>query len=143
MKTNGSFLQISQQVPIPNEGDTDTQYSIKLLAFMGTLLLVGLGFAIREYLRYRNTQDEKREKRDAELDTKRDKQYADAEALRVEARQRLDALIVSRFDQSDQNQADFEAGIRAEIDAIKRANEARDRDVFRLNEQFSQFTKPK
>lgn len=126
------FLQISQQVPIPNEGDTDTQYSIKLLAFMGTLLLVGLGFAIREYLRYRNTQDEKR-----------DKQYADAEALRVEARQRLDALIVSRFDQSDQNQADFEAGIRAEIDAIKRANETRDRDVFRLNEQFSQFTKPK
>jgi len=125
------FLQISQQVPIPNEGDTDTQYSIKLLAFMGTLLLVGLGFAIREYLRYRNTQDEKR-----------DKQYADAEALRVEARQRLDALIVSRFDQSDQNQANFEAGILAEIDAIKRANEARDRDVFRLNEQFSQFTKP-
>ena len=114
-----SFLQL----PPPPD---DYGYATTLLSAMGVLLLAVVGFIAREYLRYRNAQDDKR-----------DAQWREAEALRVEARQRLDALIVSRFDQSDQNQADFEAGIRAEIDGIKRANEARDRDVFRLKEQYN------
>ena len=85
------FLQLP--TPPPDYG-----YVTTILVSLGVLLLSVIGFIAREYLRYRNAQDEKREKREAELDAKRDKQYADAEALRVEARQRLDDLVVGRLD---------------------------------------------
>jgi len=119
------------QLPPPPD---DYGYATTLLSAMGALLLVVIGFIAREYLRYRNAQDEKREKRDAELDAKRDKQYADAEALRVEARQRLDALVVGRLDDIERTNANRFAGVDATIKGIQGEIEAVNRDVFRLKE---------
>ena len=115
------FLQLP--TPPPDYG-----YVTTILVSLGVLLLSVIGFIAREYLRYRNAQDEKR-----------DKQYAEAEALRVEARQRLDALVNTRFDQSEDNTSNLIAGVEAKIAGIERTIEAHNGAIQRLNE----ITKPK
>lgn len=117
------FLQISQQVPIPNEGDTDTQYSIKLLAFMGTLLLVGLGFATREYFRYRNAQDAKRDANDERREAERKAEREQYEANRTEARGQLLAEVRGEF-----------AEIRAELSRLA-ANSANENNALRAEDK--------
>mgnify|MGYP006352531901 CR=1 FL=1 len=131
------FLQISQQVPIPNDGDTDTQYSIKLLAFMGTLLLVGLGFATREYFRYRNAQDAKRDANDERREAERKQEWRDAEAARVAARERLHGEIQTEF-------ADIRADTKQLFGTLADENKALREQIQALGERILRLevTKP-
>jgi hypothetical protein len=100
-------------LPQPPSGD----YSLQILATLGTILLLSIGFGIREYLRYRD----KRESEDKEF---RDKQIALQQAQydkesdkRDKFRAAFEATTNERFDEIGTDAKTFANEIRDIIKA--------------------------
>ncbi len=88
-------------LPSPPNGD----YSLELLSAFGSILLIVIGFLVREYLRRESAERAYREKREADDIAFRDKQlekqeqhYKDVSASRDQFRANYDAHTNERLD---------------------------------------------
>lgn len=120
------------QVPTP---PPDYGYAVTLLAAMGALLLGGFVYAARLYIAYRNEQDDKREKREAELDIKRDLQWKEVEAARHTARERLEGQINARFAKLESDTEAFFRELEAECKTQSGRSDDLDKRLYRLEQQ--------
>lgn len=109
-----------ENIQLPNP-PFDYGYAVAILAGLGTLLLVGFVYVAKLYIAYRNEQD-----------AKRDQQWRDAEATRIEARQRLEANVEKRFDRLERDTEAFFRSVEAEISNLKERDHELDKHIYGL-----------